>query len=195
MSPQFTSANFLTSAANLNQCPPDQGVEIAFCGRSNAGKSSAINALSRQKSLARTSKSPGRTQLINFFSLDDTIRLVDLPGYGYAKVPKAIKDHWHKYLDEYLRNRLCLRGMVLLVDSRHSIKEFDEMMINWSLAISLPLHILLTKSDKLKRGHQQNVLLTLKKQLPETISIQIFSATKKMGLDLLENKLIEWIQQ
>ena len=119
MSPQFNRANFLTSAASLNQCPPDEGVEIAFCGRSNAGKSSAINALSRQKSLARTSKSPGRTQLINFFSLDDTIRLVDLPGYGYAKVPKAIKDHWHKYLDEYLRNRRCLRGMVLLVDSRH----------------------------------------------------------------------------
>ena len=193
MSPQFTSANFLTSAANLNQCPPDQGVEIAFCGRSNAGKSSAINALSRQKSLARTSKSPGRTRLINFFALDDTVRLVDLPGYGYAKVPKAVKDHWHKYLDEYLRNRRCLRGMVLLVDSRHSIKEFDEMMINWSLTISLPLHILLTKSDKLKRGHQQNVLLALKKQLPETISVQIFSATKKMGLNLLENKLIEWI--
>ena len=194
MSPQFNSANFLTSAAKMNQCPPDEGVEIAFCGRSNAGKSSAINALSRQKSLARTSKSPGRTQLINFFSLDDTVRLVDLPGYGYAKVPRAVKDHWHKYLDEYLRNRRCLRGMVLLVDIRHSPKEFDEMMIDWSLEVSLPLHILLTKADKLKRGHHQNTALALKKKLPDIISVQIFSATRKLGLDLLENKLIEWIQ-
>ena len=194
MSPRFDAASFLTSAANLNQCPADEGAEVAFCGRSNAGKSSAINALSRQKSLARTSKTPGRTQLINFFSLDDAFRLVDLPGYGYARVPMAVKDHWHKHLDEYLRNRWCLRGIVLLEDIRHPIKEFDKMIINWSVEVSLPLHILLTKADKLKRGAQQNTLLGLTRQLPEKITVQVFSATKKLGLDALETKLEEWLQ-
>ena len=193
MSSQFNCANFLISAAKLAQCPPDKGVEIAFCGRSNAGKSSAINAISGKKSLARTSKTPGRTQLINFFALSDTVRLVDLPGYGYAKVPLAIKDHWHKYLDEYLRNRNCLKGLVLLVDIRHTIKEFDEMMIEWSQAANIPLHILLTKADKLKRGSQQNVLLALRKQLPNIVTLQTFSATKKLGIDVLENKLNEWM--
>ena len=194
MSPTFNSASFLTSAANLNQCPADEGAEIAFCGRSNTGKSSAINALSRQKSLARTSKKPGRTQLINFFSVDDSVRLVDLPGYGYARVSMAVKDHWHQHLDEYLRNRSCLRGIILLVDIRHPIKDFDEMMINWSLGVSLPLHILLTKADKLRRGAQQNTLLDLRRRLPDTITVQVFSATKKQGLDVLENKLREWLR-
>jgi len=192
MSPHFNAASFLTSAAKLSQCPADEGAEVAFSGRSNAGKSSAINALARQKSLARTSKTPGRTQLINFFAMDAENRLVDLPGYGYAKVPMAVKDHWHQHLDEYLRNRQCLRGMILLVDIRHPLKEFDEMMINWSLDSEMPLHILLTKADKLKRGGQQNALLGLRKHLPEEITVQTFSATKKQGLDVLETKLREW---
>ena len=192
MSLQFNRANFLTSATNLSQCPPDTGAEVAFCGRSNSGKSSAINALTRKKSLARTSKTPGRTQMINFFSINESCRLVDLPGYGYAKVPTAVKQHWEKHLDEYLRARSCLKGAILLVDIRHPIKEFDETMIDWCLQVELPLHILLTKADKLKTGAQQNSLLSLRQRLSQEISTQIFSAKDKKGLDLLEDKLREW---
>jgi GTP-binding protein len=192
MSLQFNSANFLTSATNLSQCPPDTGAEVAFCGRSNSGKSSAINALTRKKSLARTSKTPGRTQMINFFSIKERCRLVDLPGYGYAKVPTAVKQHWEKHLDDYLRARSCLKGAILLVDIRHPIKEFDETMIDWCLQVELPLHILLTKADKLKTGAQQNSLLSLRQRLSQEISTQIFSAKDKKGLDLLEDKLREW---
>ena len=192
MSLQFNSANFLTSATNLSQCPPDTGAEVAFCGRSNSGKSSAINALTRKKSLARTSKTPGRTQMINFFSINESCRLVDLPGYGYAKVPTAVKQHWEKHLDDYLRARSCLKGAILLVDIRHPIKEFDETMIDWCLQVELPLHILLTKADKLKKGAQQNSLLSLRQRLSQEISTQIFSAKDKKGLDLLEDKLREW---
>ena len=192
MSLQFNSANFLTSATNLSQCPPDTGAEVAFCGRSNSGKSSAINALTRKKSLARTSKTPGRTQMINFFSINESCRLVDLPGYGYAKVPTAVKQHWEKHLDNYLRARSCLKGAILLVDIRHPIKEFDETMIDWCLQVELPLHILLTKADKLKTGAQQNSLLSLRQRLSQEISTQIFSAKDKKGLDLLEDKIREW---
>ena len=192
MSLQFNSANFLTSATNLSQCPPDTGAEVAFCGRSNSGKSSAINALTRKKSLARTSKTPGRTQMINFFSINERCRLVDLPGYGYAKVPTAVKQHWEKHLDDYLRARSCLKGAILLVDIRHPIKEFDETMIDWCLQVELPLHILLTKADKLKTGAQQNSLLSLRQRLSQEISTQIFSAKDKKGLDLLEDKIREW---
>ena len=192
MSLQFNNANFLTSATNLSQCPPDTGAEVAFCGRSNSGKSSAINALTRKKSLARTSKTPGRTQMINFFSINESCRLVDLPGYGYAKVPTAVKQHWEKHLDDYLRARSCLKGAILLVDIRHPIKEFDETMIDWCLQVELPLHILLTKADKLKTGAQQNSLLSLRQRLSQEISTQIFSAKDKKGLDLLEDKIREW---
>jgi GTP-binding protein len=194
MSIKFQTAKFVTSAATLPQCPPDEGAEIAFCGRSNAGKSSAINALTDQKGLARTSKTPGRTQLINFFTLDDETKLVDLPGYGYAKVPISVKEHWHRHLDEYLRDRKSLRGMVLLMDIRHPLKEFDQMMIEWSIDSGLPLHILLTKADKLKRGGQQNSLLGLRKHLPAEIAVQIFSATKKLGIKELEKSLTDWLE-
>ena len=194
MSFKFKTAKFTTSAATLAQCPTDEGAEIAFCGRSNAGKSSAINALTDQKALARTSKTPGRTQLINFFTLDDETKLVDLPGYGYAKVPISIKEHWHRHLDEYLRDRKSLRGMVLLMDIRHPLKEFDEMMIEWSIDSGLPLHILLTKADKLKRGGQQNGLLGLRKHLPAEITAQVFSATKKLGIKELERSLTAWLK-
>jgi len=194
MSIKFKTAKFVTSAATLSQCPADEGAEIAFCGRSNAGKSSAINALTDQKGLARTSKTPGRTQLINFFTLDDETKLVDLPGYGYAKVPISVKEHWHRHLDEYLRDRKSLRGMVLLMDIRHPLKEFNKMMIEWSMDGGLPLHILLTKADKLKRGGQQNGLLSLRKHLPPEITVQIFSATKKLGIKVLEKSLTEWLE-
>jgi len=194
MSLKFKTAKFVTSAATLAQCPTDEGAEIAFCGRSNAGKSSAINALTDQKALARTSKTPGRTQLINFFMLNDETKLVDLPGYGYAKVPVSIKEHWHRHLDEYLRDRKSLRGMVLLMDIRHPLKEFDKMMIEWSIDSGLPLHILLTKADKLKRGGQQNGLLGLRKHLPSEITTQVFSATKKLGIKELEKRLTAWLE-
>lgn len=194
MSIKFETAKFVTSAAKLTQCPEDEGAEIAFCGRSNAGKSSAINALTDQKGLARTSKTPGRTQLINFFTLDDETKLVDLPGYGYAKVPISVKEHWHRHLDEYLRDRKSLRGMVLLMDIRHPLKEFDKMMIEWSINSGLPLHILLTKADKLKRGGQQNALLGTRKHLPPEITVQVFSSTKNLGIKELKKSLTGWLE-
>ena len=189
----FQTAKFTISATNLAQCPPDRGAEVAFCGRSNAGKSSAINALTGQKSLARTSRTPGRTRLINFFGLDDDRHLVDLPGYGYAKVPLSVKEHWQRHLDEYLTRRACLKGLVLLVDVRHPPKPFDEMMINWSAESGMPLHILLTKADKLKRGARQQALQALERRLPETVSVQLFSATDKTGVDELRQKLATWL--
>ena len=199
MSINFHSASFLTSASKLSECPPDDGAEVAFCGRSNAGKSSAINTLTRHKCLARTSKTPGRTQLINFFALGDArpagVRLVDLPGYGYAKVPTSVKDHWHKHLDDYLRNRESLSGMVLLMDIRHPLKEFDKPMVEWCAESSLPLHILLTKADKLKRGGQQNSFLAVQKSLPGDVSVQLFSATKKLGLEELSKTAASWLEE
>lgn len=194
MSINFQIAQFLTSASTLAQCPPDVGAEVAFCGRSNAGKSSAINTLTRQKSLARTSKTPGRTQLINFFAISESLRLVDLPGYGYAKVPISVKDHWHQHLDAYLTSRHCLRGLVLLTDIRHPMKEFDQMMVEWCATSGLPLHMLLTKADKLKRGAQQNALLGVTRNLPTGITAQVFSATKKQGLDQLTAVLSDWLE-
>ena len=148
----ITSASLSDQRTLLAQCPNDDGCEIAFAGRSNAGKSSAINTLTRNKGLARTSKTPGRTQLINFFQLDEGKRLVDLPGYGYAKVPIAMKRKWDKHLAEYLQLRQSLAGLILLMDIRHPLQEFDLQMLNWAAQAGLPVHILLTKSDKLKRG-------------------------------------------
>ena len=193
ISVNFQAVHFLTSAATLAQCPADEGAEVAFCGRSNAGKSSAINTLTGRKNLARTSKTPGRTQLLNFFAVTDQARLVDLPGYGYAKAPKRVKDHWSRHLDEYLRNRRCLKGMVLLMDIRHPMKPFDLMMIDWSAASQLPLHILLTKADKLKPGNRQSSLLAVSKVLPGHVTLQTFSATRKLGLVELEKMLLDWL--
>ncbi|WP_261842839.1 ribosome biogenesis GTP-binding protein YihA/YsxC [Aliamphritea ceti] len=186
-------SRFNTSASKLSQCPEDNGAEVAFAGRSNAGKSSALNALTNAK-LARTSKTPGRTQLINFFDTNvEDVRLVDLPGYGYAKVPIAMKEHWQKHLDDYLQSRDCLRGVVLMVDVRHPLKEFDQMMIDWCQSAQMPLHILLTKADKLKRGPAQNTLLQLSRTLDvkndPLITIQLFSALKKTGVDQLRERL------
>lgn len=194
----FNSARFQISAAKLNQCPDDIGAEVAFAGRSNAGKSSAINALTQQTNLARTSKTPGRTQLINFFSLNlEGLRIVDLPGYGYAKVPIAMKQHWQQHLDEYLQKRECLRGVVLVMDIRHPMKEFDEMMVGWCQATGIPLHVLLTKADKLKRGPAQATLLKLRKDLGAVlghlVSVQVFSALKRQGVETLQDRLSTWM--
>ncbi len=194
MTLHFEKAGFLKSASVLSQCPADEGAEVAFCGRSNAGKSSAINRLTRQRKLARTSKTPGRTQLINFFTLSGQHRLVDLPGYGYAKVPDALKAQWHEHLDDYLRHRRSLKGLVLLMDIRHPMKEFDRTMVSWCADAGLPLHILLTKADKLKRGAQSAALLNTRKSLPEDVSIQLFSATRGTGLDELVECLTGWLE-
>ncbi len=187
-------AEFVMSNAEVAKCPKSHLPEYAFIGRSNVGKSSLINMLCNRKGLAKTSSRPGKTQLINHFLINKKWHLVDLPGYGYAKVPISVKEHWHRHLDEYLRDRKSLRGMVLLMDIRHPMKEFDEMMIEWSIDSSLPLHILLTKADKLKRGGQQNGLLSLRKHLPPEITVQIFSATKKLGIKVLEKSLTEWLE-
>lgn len=183
----YNRAVFLQSAAKLSQCPTDMVAEVAFAGRSNAGKSSAINTLTDNKKLARTSKTPGRTQLINYFTLDEGRSLVDLPGYGYAKVPMAMKKEWDKNLSEYLQRRECLKGLVLLMDIRHPLQEFDTMMLNWAVEIEMPVHILLTKADKLKRGAAKSTLLAVTKHLREAnvddlVSVQLFSALKKEGV-------------
>ena len=188
----FRSARFTGSAASLDQCPGDAGSEVAFAGRSNAGKSSAINLLTDNKKLARTSKSPGRTQLINFFELDPQHRLVDLPGYGYAKVPQAVRKNWHRYLDEYLRNRRSLQGLVLVMDIRHPMREFDLMMMQWAGDANLPLHGLLTKSDKLKQGAARSTLTLVRNQMrsqSDNFSAQLLSATRKIGREELQNVL------
>jgi len=197
MNPLYHQARFLTSAAELQQCPPDQGIEVAFAGRSNAGKSSALNVLCRQKNLARTSKTPGRTQLINFFELDQERRLVDLPGYGYAKVAESVKRQWQGTLARYLDQRQALRGVVLMVDVRHSMKTFDQQMLEWSQHIGLPVHILLTKADKLKRGAASNALLRLRREiapLGQQVSVQLFSALKRQGIDQAHQVLDQWFE-
>ena len=191
----YQSAQFLVSAAKLSQCPSDDGAEVAFCGRSNAGKSSAINTLTRQKKLARTSKTPGRTQLINFFELSTQARLVDLPGYGYAKVPISLKHYWQTHLDEYLRSRASLVGLVLLSDIRHPFKPFDRMMLDWARQSKIPLHILLTKADKLSRGAQQTTLLNRRKDLPAEVTAQTFSALSGLGLEMLTTVLDGWLAE
>ncbi|KTD36620.1 GTP-binding protein [Legionella nautarum] len=191
----YTQAVFLKSAARVNQLPPDEGFEVAFAGRSNAGKSSALNCLTGIKQLARTSKTPGRTQLINLFGIDESRRLVDLPGYGYAKVAQQIKEDWQKNLAQYLDVRQCLRGLILLMDSRHPLKELDQMMIDWSIDRQLPVHILLTKADKLSRGEAKNTVLKVRKHyelMEGLITAQSFSSLKKEGVDELIVKLNEW---
>ncbi len=197
MNPFYHRASFLTSAAELSQCPPDEGIEVAFAGRSNAGKSSAINALCQQKGLARTSKTPGRTQLLNFFSLDEGRRLVDLPGYGYAKVAEAVKLHWQGTLASYLERRRCLRGVILLVDIRHPLKSFDRQMLEWGQHIGLPVHILLTKSDKLKRGATTNTVRQRRRELAplgEKVTVQSFSALKRQGIEEAHAVLDRWFE-
>jgi GTP-binding protein len=197
--PLYRQAQFVMSAAQLDQLPPDEGFEVAFAGRSNAGKSSAINRITSQKTLARTSKTPGRTQLINFFRLDDERRLVDLPGYGYAKVSEAIKLRWQATMEAYLSTRQSLRGLILLMDVRHPLKEVDQQLLNWCWHVHMPVHVLLTKADKLKRGQAQTAMLTLRKTLeaqapPDTTSVQLFSALKGTGVDEVQGVLDRWFE-
>jgi GTP-binding protein len=195
MNPLYRQATFQTSAARLSQAPPDTGFEIAFAGRSNAGKSSAINTLCDQKALARTSRTPGRTQLLNFFSVDGERRLVDLPGYGYAKVAEGIKREWQGALAAYLEQRKCLRGLMLVMDIRHPLKDYDLQMLDWAHQISLPVHVLLTKADKLKRGPATSTVLQVDRRLRERdsgFSVQGFSSLKKDGIDEAHARLDTW---
>jgi GTP-binding protein len=192
MNPVYHQAKFINSAPHLKDTPDDQGLEIAFAGRSNAGKSSAINTLTRQKSLARISKTPGRTQMLNFFAITEQQRFVDLPGYGYAKVPEAVKKQWHALMETYLSQRKSLCGIVLVMDIRHPLTEFDWQMIEWCQHSGLPLHILLSKADKLTLGAAKNTLLTVQKQLgevPVSITLQMFSSLKKTGVDEVHKAL------
>ncbi|MCA6058932.1 MULTISPECIES: ribosome biogenesis GTP-binding protein YihA/YsxC [Oceanospirillaceae] len=193
----YTNTHFVKSAAKLSQCPMDILREVAFAGRSNAGKSSALNRLTGHKKLARTSKTPGRTQLINYFQIGELpLALVDLPGYGFAKVPLAVKNEWQRELDNYLQNRDALIGLVLLMDIRHPLKEFDNAMIQWAKRSEMPLHILLTKADKLKRGPAQSALLQVRKavsSLGKLVSVQTYSSLNGEGTDELQKRLNSWL--
>ena len=195
MSHPYRQAQYTISATQLSELPVDEGIEVAFAGRSNAGKSSAINTITDQKSLARISKTPGRTQMINFFSIDDSHSLVDLPGYGYAKVPEKIKIRWQQTLGKYLETRQALRGLVLMMDIRHPLKEFDLQMIKWANNAKLSVHILLTKSDKLKRGAANSSLLIVNKELQKKellASVQIFSSLNHQGKQEAIEQLNQW---
>lgn len=194
----FNSARFLVSAARLQDCPPDAGREVAFAGRSNAGKSSAINCITANGKLARTSKTPGRTRLINFFSLNrENCRLVDLPGYGYAKVSRDMKDDWQQHLSHYLTERRSLAGLVLVMDIRHPLTDFDQMMVEWCEHNNLPLMILATKADKLKFGQAKTAMLGIRKALQDNKCLEhlvMFSATSKTGLEECRKGLSDWLE-
>ena len=223
----YQQASFVTSASKLSQCPEDSGAEVAFAGRSNAGKSSAINTLVAQRAssfgmrilvtdpyvgedrvrrlgaelmdlpdLARTSKTPGRTQLLNFFAVDEQRRLVDLPGYGYAKVPPKIKEQWVRMMEGYLQQRQSLRGLVLVMDIRHPLTDFDLQMLEWCQEVQMPVHILLTKADKLKFGAAKAILLQVQKTLREQgldATAQLFSALKRDGVEEAREVLNQWM--
>ena len=195
--PLYQKARFMTSAPTIRQAPPDEGWEVAFAGRSNAGKSSALNTITSQKTLARVSKTPGRTQLINFFSLDEARRLVDLPGYGFAKVNEAMRREWEKHLSEYIEKRRSLTGLIVVMDIRHPLTGVDQLMLDWTQGLELPVHVLLTKSDKLKRGPAKSTLLKVQKYLKEHYphaTAQTFSALKREGLQDVWRILDQWLQ-
>ncbi len=193
----FQKAQYLKSAPSLKDCPDDIGCEVAFAGRSNAGKSSALNTLAQQGKLARTSKTPGRTQLINFFEIEEGVRVVDLPGYGFAKVPDRVKREWQKNMNEYLEDRKSLKALVLVMDIRHPLTEFDRMMCQWAVDCLMPVHILLTKSDKLKKGPRQNTMFAVKKEMAhmgDLLTVQTFSSLKKEGTEELRRQLSFWLE-
>ncbi len=178
----YPTVNFLTSSWQATQFPADSGAEVAFAGRSNSGKSSAINAITGRIALARTSKTPGRTQLINFFTLGETQRLVDLPGYGFAKVPPAMQQHWHELMSGYFEHRQSLKGLVILMDSRHPLKDTDWQMLQWGGARGAHCHVLLSKADKLSQAEGSKVLREVQAALGDQATVQLFSATSHRGV-------------
>jgi GTP-binding protein len=193
---RYQAVKFLISVNELIQIPPDSGREVAVAGRSNAGKSSALNALTGQRQLARVSKTPGRTQLINFFLVAPERYLVDLPGYGYAQVPDAVRRHWQSLLEQYLQTRAALGGLLLLMDIRHPLTALDRQMLDGCAYRQLPAHILLTKADKLSRSAAltalQQVRQTLKTDYSQA-SAQLFSATTRLGVDEAHARLDQWL--
>lgn len=191
----YNQAKFSISAPDIRHLGKDEGIEVAFAGRSNAGKSSALNKLTRQNALARTSKTPGRTQLINVFDLDENRRLIDLPGYGYAKVPMAIKEKWQLSLGEYLQKRESLKGIIVLMDIRHPFKDSDQDLIHWAVSAQIPVLALLTKADKLKSGNRKNQLLMAREAALAfcgDVTVNVFSSLSGIGLEELQVKLDEW---
>lgn len=191
----LNKAKFVISAPDISKLGADEGIEIAFAGRSNAGKSSALNTLTNQKSLARTSKTPGRTQLINVFEVEENRRLIDLPGYGFAKVPLEMKKKWQKALGEYLQKRECLQGLVVLMDIRHPLKDLDIDLIQWAAESDIPVLALLTKSDKLSQGKASTEVLKVKKKLADLnadIKVQAFSSLKKTGAKQATEVIAQW---
>ncbi|WP_184036805.1 ribosome biogenesis GTP-binding protein YihA/YsxC [Chitinivorax tropicus] len=191
----FSRLQFYTTVNHMRDLPETRA-EIAFAGRSNAGKSSAINTLANHTRLAYVSKTPGRTQHINYFSFGDEAYLVDLPGYGYAQVPAAVRAHWEKLLGQYLATRAQLKGLVLLMDSRHPLKELDWQMLEWFLPTGKPVHVVLTKADKLTRQQQALTLNAVKKALADhpNCTVQLFSSLKKTGVEALEQAIVDWIK-
>lgn len=187
--PSYGETTYLTSASRPGQFVADEGREVAFAGRSNAGKSSAINAITGRRGLARTSKTPGRTQLVNFFSLGPNQRLVDLPGYGFAKVPEAMRRDWRHLMEAYFSGRTSLVGLVIVVDCRRLLTEGDRQMLAWARIAGCPAHVLLTKSDKLSRGRAAAALQTVRRELGRGVSTQLFSALKKSGVEDARNAL------
>ena len=192
----FGQAQYLTSATKLSELPTDDGNEIAFIGRSNAGKSSAINTITGIKCLARTGQTPGRTQMLNIFSINDQTRLVDLPGYGYAKVPKVVRERWEGTIDSYLQSRQCLAGLVLIMDIRHPLKEIDRQVIDWAVGCDVRVHILLTKADKLTPNQQRKTLAEVETELAHFknhLSLQVFSSLKKIGVQEAREHISNWV--
>ena len=192
----FPNVKFLTSAHQPRQFSPDAGAEVAVARRSNAGKSSAINAIVQRKGLAKTSKTPGATRLVNFFELEAGRRLVDLPGYGFAAVPGEMRQHWGALIQSYFAERRSLRGVIVVMDVRHPLQPFDQQMLDWALAATMPVHILLTKADKLKKGPATSTLLKVRARLEphrELVSVQLFSALKHSGHEQLLAVLNNWL--
>jgi len=186
---QYPEARFLLSANAPSQFLPDDGREVAVAGRSNAGKSSAINVIVNRRQFARTSKTPGRTQLVNFFELAPGKRLVDLPGYGFARVSDRLRAHWGTLLQDYFQSRRSLGGLLLVVDIRRRLTDFDEQMLDFAGSVAVPVHVLLTKADKLKRGQAATALLEVRKAVGDRASVQLFSALKRDGVDQARSAL------
>ena len=187
-------AHYLLSAHNTRQLPPDVGFEVAFAGRSNAGKSSALNAICQQNALAKVSKTPGRTQQLVFFEVEPERCLVDLPGYGYAKVPEEMRERWKEFINVYFHTRQSLAGLVVVMDIRHPLREYDLQMLDYAVERELPAHCLLTKADKLGRGEQGNTLLKVRRELGERASVQVFSGESKLGVDEARAVVARWLE-
>lgn len=191
----YQKTHFITSAPDIRHLPEDEGIEVAFAGRSNAGKSSALNRLTNQKGLAKTSKTPGRTQLINLFKVDENCHIVDLPGYGFAQVPIEMKKKWQKSLGEYLQKRQSLKGLVVLMDIRHPLKDIDQQLVFWAVDQNIPVQILLTKADKLKSGARKAQVLKVREAAVDfggEVVVDAFSSSKGFGVDILRAKLDTW---